>query len=96
MNINIFARPTIIKKLTAILLAHFFNISCFAESQQSTYRDADTGSHTWDIKAHGVYFSLTQILPDQSRAFYVNRGFTLEQIEAFATSCVYMHNSFYK
>ena len=53
-------------------------------------RDPNTGIETWSVHNHGVTFSLTQILPDQARAFYVNRGFSLEQIEPYATSCVYM------
>ena len=52
--------------------------------------DQETGIETWSNKQHGVTFSLTQILPDQARAFYVNRGFTLEQIEPYATACIYM------
>ena len=45
---------------------------------------------TWETTEHGVTFSLTQILPDQARAFYVNRGFPLEATEAYANSCVFM------
>lgn len=51
---------------------------------------AASGAETWEQQQNGVTFSLTQILPDQARAFYVNRGFTLEQIESYATSCVFM------
>ncbi len=66
-----------------------FTIPCFAETQ-STRVDAETGAHTWEIDAQGVHFSLTQILPEQAQAFYVNRGFTLAQIAPYAASCVYM------
>ena len=52
--------------------------------------DPTTGSETWKTSAHGVALSLTQILPDQARAFYVNRGFSAEDAERFATACVYM------
>lgn len=45
---------------------------------------------TWETATDGVFLSLTQILPDQARAFYVNRGFPLEATEEYATSCVYM------
>jgi hypothetical protein len=45
---------------------------------------------TWETTTSGVFLSLTQILPDQSRAFYVNRGFPLEATEQYATSCVFM------
>jgi len=61
-----------------------------ANPETSHYIDPDTKSETWQTSAHGVTFSLTQIQPDQARAFYVNRGFTMEQIEPYATSCIYM------
>ncbi len=62
---------------------------CFAESKQSSQINPDTGAKTWEISSHGVFFSLTQILPEQLQAFYVNRGFTLKQIEPYS-SCVFM------
>ena len=60
-----------------------------AVSQQHSI-NAVTGAQTWSLATEGVLFSLTQILPEQARAFYVNRGFTLDQINAYASSCVYM------
>lgn len=52
--------------------------------------DPDTGARTWTASAHGVALSLTQLLPDQLRAFYLNRGFPAEAAEVYATSCAYM------
>ena len=52
--------------------------------------DKETGIETWQTSTAGVTLSLTQILPDQVRAFYVNRGFSMDSIEPYATSCVYM------
>lgn len=52
--------------------------------------DPDTGALTWEARAHGVTLSLTQILPDQARAFYINRGFPPEAAERYASACVYM------
>lgn len=60
------------------------------EGTQQHTKDPVTGAETWAAESGGVFLSLTQILPDQLRAFYVNRGLTLEQIEPFATSCVFM------
>ncbi len=57
---------------------------------QQHVKDPVTGAETWAAESGGVFLSLTQILPDQLRAFYVNRGLTLDQIEPFATSCVFM------
>ena len=76
--------------IRVVILGLMVSFSSYADSSQRIEVDKDTGIVSWETKAHGVSFSLTQILPDQSRAFYVNRGFTLQQSEAFATSCVYM------
>ena len=73
-----------------IIIGLLFPFGCFADVPQSKQVDAVTGITTWKIHTHGINLSITQILPDQSRAFYVNRGFTLKQTESFASSCVYM------
>jgi len=52
--------------------------------------NSDTGAGTWSVHAHGVSLSLTQLLPDQLRAFYLNRGFPAEVAEVYATSCAFM------
>jgi hypothetical protein len=61
-----------------------------ASAAQSHRVDADTGAETWETRSAGVTLSITQILPDQVRAFYVNRGFSADAIEPYARSCVYM------
>lgn len=76
--------------ITVVILGLMVSFSSYANSAQRIEVDKNTGIVSWKTKAHGVSFSLTQILPEQSRAFYVNRGFTLQQSEAFAMSCVYM------
>ncbi len=76
--------------INASIIGLFISFSSFADSPQSKHIDKTTGITTWEINTQGVLFSLTQILPDQAKAFYVNRGFTLEQTESFASSCVYM------
>ena len=78
------------KFIKASTIGMFFSFSCFADSLQSKHIDSATGITTWEINTQGVNFSLTQILPEQAKAFYINRGFTLEQTESFASSCVYM------
>ena len=61
-----------------------------ARSAQSHSIDEATGIESWKTSVAGVSISLTQILPDQLRAFYVNRGFSVAAIEPYAMSCVYM------
>lgn len=78
------------KNIIHILAIACLSFPCFAEQPQNSHTDAETGAVTWEIDVQGVHFSLTQILPVQAQAFYVNRGFTLAQIESYITSCVYM------
>ncbi len=50
----------------------------------------DNPAETREIRAAGVYLSLTQILPDQVRAFYLGRGFDAASAERLATkACVF-------
>ena len=78
-----------IRLIACFLVAMFFYASASAAPQKESV-DSVTGAGTWATKNNGVYFSLTQILPEQARAFYVNRGFSVEQINEYAASCVYM------
>jgi hypothetical protein len=76
-----------VKILVAMLLW------CLAPSvwaSQTHSVDATTGAETWSTTVEGVTFAVTQILPDQARAFYLNRGFGEDAAESFATACVFM------
>ncbi len=81
-------------KVNLILLfsiGFYIGLSILSSSADTV--DKNTVSNTaktWKVESQGVHFSLTQLFPDQLRAFYINRGFTLEQAEPFATSCVFM------
>jgi len=78
------------KNIITALILGLFSLSCYANTSQSYAIDSVTGAGTWKIHNQGVNFSLTQILPEQAQAFYVNRGFTLKQIKPYSSSCVYM------
>jgi len=52
--------------------------------------DADTGLSTWQAETDGIQVRLTQISPDQVRAFYRARGFSGEATERYAAECVFM------
>ncbi|MCW8908224.1 MAG: hypothetical protein OQL28_13305 [Sedimenticola sp.] len=78
------------KRVTVATVLLLPSLSALAENPQAHRVDVVTGAKTWETRSNGVHFSLTQLLPDQLRAFYVNRGFTLQQAEPYATSCVYM------
>jgi hypothetical protein len=82
----------IMKKICTVypLMIGLFTGTSAVLAEQQTRVDTNTGAESWEIHHQGVSFSLTQILPEQVQAFYVNRGFTLDQIEPFTRSCVYM------
>lgn len=48
-----------------------------------------TGAESWEIRTQGIFFSLTQILPDQVRGFYGARGFDEAATEEIARVCVF-------
>ncbi len=77
------------RPLLSRLLAFALCVS-FPATAQPARIDPDTGAATWETHAHGVTLSLTQILPNQARAFYLNRGFPAQAVEPYATACVYM------
>ena len=52
--------------------------------------DAETGLATWQTETAGVQVRLTQISPDQARAFYQARGFSVAAAERYAAECVFM------
>ena len=52
--------------------------------------DAETGLSTWQTETGGIQVRLTQISPDQARAFYQARGFSAAAAEHYAAECVFM------
>jgi hypothetical protein len=48
-----------------------------------------TGLRYWEWNADGVLFRLTQRLPDQTRAFFLARGFDADTADAIAMQCVF-------
>ncbi|MEW8037258.1 MAG: hypothetical protein AB2707_01510 [Candidatus Thiodiazotropha sp.] len=72
-----------------VLLICMLLMNAAAAAQKRTVNPA-TGARSWETSVAGVTLLLTQILPDQARAFYLNRGLPAEATEAYATACVYM------
>lgn len=52
--------------------------------------DPETGLATWQTESAGAQLRLTQIGPDQARAFYQARGFSAAAAERYAAECVFM------
>jgi len=55
----------------------------------TTGADPETELKYWEWRDNGVLFRLTQRLPDQTRAFFMSRGFDKASADTFATSCVF-------
>ncbi len=58
---------------------------CFAEQKINT----QTKVSAWEKTSDGVTFYIKQIPPDTVKAFYLGRGFSLEQIKPYSSTCVY-------
>jgi len=51
--------------------------------------DSDTGLRWWQVDGPALSLRLMQLLPDQTRAFFLGRGFPSEAADAFARRCVF-------
>ncbi|MDT8386785.1 MAG: hypothetical protein RQ736_04685 [Thiogranum sp.] len=49
----------------------------------------ETGLRYWEWQDDGILFRLTQRLPDQTRAFFLARGFDRADVDFIATQCVF-------
>ena len=75
------------RRLTLTLLA-LWPLAAAATTESST--DPETGLVTWQTETAGIQVRLTQISPDQARAFYQARGFSAAAAERYAAECVFM------
>jgi len=72
-----------------------FFLICFALGNTSIAATITTGIDAqaklpyWDLKDQGMSLRLVQRLPIQSRAFFLARGFSKQQAERIAQSCVF-------
>jgi hypothetical protein len=71
----------------SIGLLLMFPLACGA--RVDTGQEVATGLRYWEWDADGVLFRLTQRLPDQTRAFFLARGFDAQSADLFATNCVF-------
>ncbi|MBW8329694.1 MAG: hypothetical protein K0M48_11255 [Thiobacillus sp.] len=75
------------RRMTLTLLAVW---SAAGHAATDMSMDAETGLATWQTESGGIQVRLTQISPDQARAFYQARGFSPEAAERYAGECVFM------
>ena len=72
----------------AVLLAGVFSAGA-ARAEALWSVDGDTGLATWRWQGDGVSVELVQRLPDQTRAFFLGRGFSAKAADAIALGCVF-------
>lgn len=60
-----------------------------AQAGVTTGIDAEANLPYWELTAPGMSLRLVQRLPDQTRAFFMARGFSREAVELVAQSCVF-------
>lgn len=51
--------------------------------------DPDSGLLRWHWQGPALAVELAQLLPDQTRAFFMGRGFSAEQADVIAEACVF-------
>lgn len=60
-----------------------------AQAEVVTGIDAEAGLPFWELHAPDMTLRLVQRLPDQTRAFFMARGFARDDIELVADNCVF-------
>lgn len=58
-------------------------------AEVATGQDPDTGLRSWTWTEQGVSVQLVQRLPDQTRAFFLARGFGNQDADRIARACVF-------
>ena len=71
-----------------LTLLAVWSVAALAGTDSSV--DAETGLASWQTETDGIQVRLTQISPDQARAFYQARGFSAAASERYASECVFM------
>lgn len=74
------------RRYTAALLAL---LATCAQAEVTTGMDADAGLPYWELREPGMSVRLVQRHPDQTRAFFLARGFSSKDVELIAQSCVF-------
>ncbi len=77
------------KQSSIIIGISLLPLTGFTSSTFINEQNADTGLKTWGIIDSGLELKFIQRLPDQTRGFFLGRGFTTEQANDIATHCVF-------
>lgn len=81
------------RKALSVCIFGLATLACTASVLAAKTRhtlDAETQLSTWETSHDSVHLRLTQISPNQARAFMQARGLDEKSVEEFARTCVYM------
>lgn len=82
---------TLIFLLVIASVAQFVHAAAIpVESQTQASLAQETNIATWETKSNDVHLRLTQISPNQARAFMQARGLDEKSVAEFSHTCVYM------
>lgn len=76
-------------RFALILFVSLASAWSMAAGQVGRTEDPGTGLVSWRWSAQGVSIELTQLLPDQTRAFFLGRGFPRAEADRIALTCVF-------
>lgn len=76
------------KKQIAVLLGANL-LAGMVAAEVITDQDAESRLQSWTWSHDGVSIQLLQLLPDQTRAFFLGRGFGTEEADRIGRSCVF-------
>lgn len=71
------------------LLAAFPLLAAGSDYRGEAYQDERTGLDAWRWRGERFSLSLIQRLPDQTRAFFLARGFSREAVDELAGQCLF-------
>lgn len=76
-------------EIRTVLLALTATVPGCTQAGVATGIDAEANLPYWELTAPGMSVRLVQRLPDQTRAFFMARGFDRGAVERVAQSCVF-------
>ncbi len=76
-------------KRAVLILQLIAGAAVASEAPVTTGAVPETGLRYWEWKSEGVLFRLTQRLPDQTRAYFMARGFDAGDANHIAERCVF-------
>jgi len=76
-------------KIPLLSLCLLMTCASLSAAKVISETNPETGLKSWGFIANGLDLKFLQRLPDQTRGFFLGRGFTEEQANDIATQCVF-------